>query len=75
MYFIVALRQSGLFQFQAAIHEDFPSFPERLALKRHAETLCTSRYIHLQNINAASQRICVFRMILSTKGKYLRIQQ
>ena len=39
------------------------------------ETLYTSRFIRLQNINTATQLICVFYMILRTKRNYLPIQQ
>ena len=56
----------------------FPGYNSRrlsVSSDRHVETLCTSNFIHLRNINIASQRICVFHMIIRTTRKYFLIQQ
>ena len=60
IYFIVRMSQSGLSQFRVVILEDFPSVPTVISPLNHVDTLYNSRFIHLQNINTASQRICVF---------------
>ena len=76
IYFIVTLRKFGLHHFKLVIMEGFPFDSTVISpLKPHSETLCTASFILVQNINTASQRVCVFHVIFRTERKYFPIQQ
>ena len=46
-----------------------------LVLCIHVVTLCTAGFVHLKNINTASQRMFCFLVILIIKRKYFPMQQ
>jgi len=76
IYFIVALRQSDLQQFQAVILEDIPLvLTVTRALKKSENFIKLKFYASKIYIYIEPQRICEFQMNIRTKRKYFPIKQ
>jgi hypothetical protein len=75
IYCIAALGKSGLQKSQFAILEYFQSVTTVIGPLKPSGNFMFLTIYSLQNINTASQRLCVFHMTIRTERKYFPIQQ